>query len=165
MTSVLEPCDTWKAAHRTRLCIQVNKGDGSLIATQKDSPTDAPRVLVVEDDRMIRLLLEEELSFQKFDARLVGEGAQALEIAREWSPDLVLLDVTLPRMTGLDVCRQLRADGLTAPILLLTARDGESDRQAGLEAGASAYITKPFVVAELMATIRSHIEQAARTSG
>ena len=118
-----------------------------------------PRILLVEDDPSIRLLLEDELAYQGFDVRVEVEGESGLKAALEWKADLLLLDLMLPNVSGLEICRKLRSEGIKAPILLLTARDQEADKVVGLDSGANDYITKPFGVAELMARIRAHLRQ------
>ncbi len=118
-----------------------------------------PRILLVEDDPSIRLLLEDELVYQGFDVRVEVEGESGLKAALEWKADLLLLDLMLPNVSGLEICRKLRSEGIKAPILLLTARDQEADKVVGLDSGANDYITKPFGVAELMARIRAHLRQ------
>ncbi|MEM1249411.1 MAG: response regulator transcription factor [Acidobacteriota bacterium] len=118
-----------------------------------------PRILLVEDDPSIRLLLEDELGYQGFDVRVEVEGEAGLRAALEWQADLLLLDLMLPNVSGLEICRTLRAEGINTPILLLTARDQEADKVVGLDSGANDYVTKPFGVAELMARIRAHLRQ------
>ncbi len=113
-----------------------------------------PTVLVVDDDPHIRSVLGRGLRFEGYDVQLAADGPEALSLARATSPDLVVLDVMLPGMDGLDICRRLRR-GLTAPILMLTARDAVSDRIAGLDSGADDYLVKPFDFDELLARIRA----------
>jgi DNA-binding response OmpR family regulator len=112
-------------------------------------------VLVVEDDAAIRELLRLHLDLAGFTIDEAGEGRSALERARSTSFDLVLLDVMLPGLDGVSVCRAIRDGGanVDTPILMLTAREGESDKVLGLESGADDYLTKPFGVRELMARI------------
>ena len=118
-------------------------------------PTSQRRVLVVEDDASIRELLRLHLDLAGFTIDETGEGRSALERARATPFDLVLLDVMLPGLDGVSVCRAIRNGGpnVDTPILMLTARDGESDKVLGLESGADDYLTKPFGVRELMARI------------
>jgi len=120
------------------------------------------RVLVVEDDRSIRRLLEEELRFQGYEVEAYADGLAGYEAFSGFSPDLVILDLMLPSLSGLAVCQRLRADQCQAPILLLTARDQEVEKVRGLDAGADDYITKPFSVAELMARVRAHLRAQTR---
>ena len=118
-------------------------------------PTSQRRVLVVEDDASIRELLRVHLDLAGFTIDEAGEGRSALERARTTPFDLVLLDVMLPGLDGVSVCRAIRNGGpnVDTPILMLTAREGESDKVLGLESGADDYLTKPFGVRELMARI------------
>ncbi len=118
-------------------------------------PTPQRRVLVVEDDASIRELLRLHLDLAGFTIDEAGEGRSALERARGTPFDLVLLDVMLPGLDGVSVCRAIRNGGpnVDTPILMLTAREGESDKVLGLESGADDYLTKPFGVRELMARI------------
>ena len=118
-------------------------------------PTPRRRVLVVEDDAAIRELLRLHLDLAGFVIDEAEDGRKALDRARSTLFDLVLLDVMLPGLDGVSVCRAVRNAGanVDTPILMLTARDGESDKVLGLESGADDYLTKPFGVRELMARI------------
>lgn len=111
-------------------------------------------ILVVDDDPKIRSVLSRGLRFEGYAVQVAEDGAQALQSARQEPPDLVVLDVMLPGMDGLELCRRLR-QGLTAPILMLTARDAVPDRIAGLDSGADDYLVKPFDFDELLARIRA----------
>ena len=113
-----------------------------------------PAILVVDDDPHIRSAVSRGLRFEGYDVQIAADGAQALEIARVEPPDLVVLDVMLPGIDGLEVCRRLRR-GLASPILMLTARDAVPDRIAGLDSGADDYLVKPFDFDELLARIRA----------
>lgn len=117
-----------------------------------------PNILVVEDDTSLRETLAYNLSRQEYSVQAVGDGLTALEAARKTHPDLVLLDLMLPGMDGLEVCRILRQE-MNIPILILTARDDEIDRVIGLEIGADDYITKPFSMRELMARVKAHLRR------
>ncbi len=117
-----------------------------------------PIILVVEDDRSLRETLAYNLSRQEYNVQAVGDGTSALKSARANHPDLVLLDLMLPGMDGLEVCRILRQE-MNIPILILTARDEEIDRVIGLEMGADDYITKPFSMRELMARVKAHLRR------
>ena len=114
----------------------------------------SPRVLVVEDDREIADVLRRSLRMEGYEVRLAGDGEAALEGAAEFSPDAVVLDLGLPKLDGVEVCRRLREDG-DVPILMLTARDGVDARVEGLDSGADDYLVKPFERAELLARIRA----------
>ncbi len=114
-------------------------------------------ILVVKDESAIRNLLQAILEAEGFDVRLAADGEKGLQQARELGPDLVLLDLNLPRADGLEVCRKMRGSERTKrlPILYVTGGGDEHDRYAGLRAGANAYLAKPFNRAELMASVRS----------
>jgi two-component system OmpR family response regulator len=119
------------------------------------------RVLVVEDDADLAEALRLELTHAGYEVRTVQDGPGALRTEREWSSDLVLLDLGLPSLDGLDVCRRLRA-GTRAPIVIVTARDAITDRVRGLDAGADDYVVKPFSLDELLARVRSALRGARR---
>ncbi len=130
--------------------------------------TSEPRVLVVDDDPPLRRMLERTLLAEGFDVTLASDGGAALVAAERTAPDVIVLDVAMPVLDGLAVCRRLRHKGLPTPILMLTARDAIPDRVAGLEAGADDYLVKPFAVQELIARIRAltrrRIDAAVRLS-
>ncbi|HEX8052015.1 MAG TPA: response regulator transcription factor [Thermoleophilaceae bacterium] len=113
-----------------------------------------PRVLVVEDDGDIADVLRRSLRLEGYDVRVAGDGVVALDEASVFEPDAVVLDLGLPRLDGVEVCRRLRADG-DVPILMLTARDGVDARVAGLDSGADDYLVKPFERQELLARLRA----------
>ena len=114
-------------------------------------------ILVVEDEPELLTVLCDNLSYENYRVVSADTGERALELAAETSPDLVLLDVMLPTMSGLEVCQRLRRTGFVAPIIMLTARNTEVDRIAGLELGASDYVGKPFSIRELIARVRAHL--------
>jgi two-component system, OmpR family, response regulator MprA len=113
------------------------------------------RVLVVDDDPPLRRMLERTLVAEGFEVATAPDGGAALVVAEQSAPDVIVLDVAMPGLDGLAVCRRLRGKGLPTPILMLTARDAVRDRVAGLEAGADDYLVKPFAVQELIARIRA----------
>jgi two-component system response regulator RegX3 len=113
------------------------------------------RVLVVDDDPGILEVVAYSLTSEGFEVETVRDGATALERATDDTYDLVILDLMLPRLSGTEVCRRLRAERRTVPILMLTAKDAELDRVLGLELGADDYVTKPFSQAELLSRIRA----------
>ena len=117
--------------------------------------TSHVRILVVDDDRAVRESLRRSLSFNGYTVDLAEDGVEALEAITHERPDAVVLDVMMPRMDGLEVCRQLRSTGDDLPILVLTARDSVSERVAGLDAGADDYLPKPFALEELLARLRA----------
>jgi DNA-binding response OmpR family regulator len=114
----------------------------------------SPRVLVVEDDRDIADVLRRSLDLDGYEVRLAADGEAALSEAGVFEPDAVILDLGLPRLDGVEVCRRLRSKG-DVPILMLTARDGVEDRVGGLDSGADDYLVKPFERRELLARLRA----------
>jgi len=119
----------------------------------------AKTVLIVEDERAIVEILKFNLSRAGYTPLEALDGEAGLQLAREADPDLILLDLMLPKLDGFEVCRSLRAEGNTVPILMLTAREGEQDKVLGLESGADDYITKPFSMPELMARVKANIRR------
>jgi len=122
------------------------------------------QILLVEDDERISEPLVRVLRAEGFDVTHLAEGSVALEHVERTAPDLVLLDLTLPDIDGLDVCRKLRADHADLPIVMLTARAEEMDVIVGLNAGADDYVAKPFRLAELVARIRARLRVADATT-
>jgi two-component system, OmpR family, response regulator MprA len=112
-------------------------------------------ILVVDDDPPVRRMLDRTLAAEGHDVRVAADGGSALALVERRVPDLVVLDVAMPGLDGLAVCRRLRAKGLGVPILLLTARDAIADRVSGLDAGADDYLVKPFAADELAARVRA----------
>lgn len=112
-------------------------------------------VLVVEDDRAILRGLHDNLRLHRYDVLTATDGDSGYRLALEKKPDLVILDVMLPNMSGYEICRNLRTARFTSPILMLTARGEESDRVLGLDLGADDYVTKPFSIRELLARVRA----------
>ncbi len=121
--------------------------------------TKKKTVLIVEDEKNIVDIVRFNLMREGYDTLEAYDGETGLNLAREKKPDLILLDVMLPRMIGFDVCRALREDGDDVPILILTAREEEDDKILGLEIGADDYITKPFSIRELMARVKANIRR------
>jgi two-component system, OmpR family, response regulator MprA len=113
------------------------------------------RVLVVDDDLSLRRMLGRTLAAEGFEVTVAADGGAALAAAERTAPDVIVLDIAMPGLDGLAVCRRLRSKGLPTPILMLTARDAVPDRVAGLEAGADDYLVKPFAVQELVARLRA----------
>ncbi len=116
-------------------------------------------ILLVEDDKTIRLTVEYALTKAGYTVRTAADGQEAISLARETAPDLILLDLMLPKVSGIDVAKTLRHQGSRVPIIMLTALDREQDKVAGLDAGADDYITKPFSTQELLARIRANIRR------
>ena len=121
------------------------------------------RILVADDDAAVRESLGRALRLEGYEVELASDGAEALErlAANGDDPDLVVLDVLMPNVDGLEVCRTLRRTGSRLPVLMLTARDEVSDRVAGLDAGADDYVVKPFALAELLARVRALLRRSA----
>jgi len=114
-----------------------------------------PRVLVVDDDKAVRESLRRSLEFNGYDVSLATDGAEALAGIGASGPDVVIMDVMMPRLDGIEATRALRSAGNDVPILVLTARDAVGDRVEGLDAGADDYLTKPFALQELLARLRA----------
>ena len=119
----------------------------------------AAHILLVEDEVKLARFVELELNSEGYRVSVAHDGMAGLAIARESEPDLVLLDWMLPGLTGVELCRRLRATGSKVPVILLTARDEVGDRVAGLDAGADDYVVKPFSIEELLARIRAHLRR------
>ncbi|MCW2853526.1 MAG: response regulator receiver [Nocardioides sp.] len=125
-------------------------------------PVPKPRVLVVEDDRAVRESLRRSLEFNGYDVHLAADGAEALAGIAGVHPDVVVMDVMMPRLDGLETTRALRKAGNAVPILVLTARDAVGDRVEGLDAGADDYLTKPFALQELLARLRALLRRVVQ---
>src|SRR5437899_5264607 len=119
------------------------------------------KILIVDDEPEIVRGLEDNLRFEGYQTASAANGEDALALALSGAPDLILLDVMMPRMSGWEVCRALRAKGVDVPVIMLTARGEEVDRVRGLELGADDYVTKPFSLRELLARIRAVLRRAA----
>jgi len=120
------------------------------------------RILIVEDEPGLADSVRYALEAEGFEVSVADSGVTGLELARKSDPDLVLLDLMLPEMSGLDVCRLIRSSS-DVPIIMLTAKDSEADKVSGLELGADDYMTKPFSMRELVARIRAQLRRAAKT--
>lgn len=118
------------------------------------------RILVVEDDPAILRGLADNLRFESYEVLTATDGESAYRLVKEKNPSLIILDLMLPKLSGYELCRMLRSEGLTVPILMLTARGEEADRVLGLDLGADDYVKKPFSVRELMARIRALLRRA-----
>ena len=117
--------------------------------------SERPTILVVDDEPAVLQALTRALSLERYDVDVACDGGEALDMLAGRRYDTILLDVTMPGISGLDVCRRLRASGDRSPVLMLTARDAIDDRVAGLDAGADDYLVKPFALRELMARLRA----------
>jgi DNA-binding response OmpR family regulator len=112
-------------------------------------------ILVVEDDVGIRVVIQDTLTTQGYHVVTAEDGRKGLEMAKQLKPDLIILDVMLPHMDGFEVCKRIRKEGITSPIMMLTVKDEELDKVLGLELGADDYVTKPFSLKELTARIKA----------
>ncbi|MEX5633530.1 response regulator transcription factor [Parafrankia sp. FMc2] len=124
----------------------------------------SPRILVVDDENTLSELLSMALRYEGWEVRTAPDGREALQVARGFRPDAVVLDMMLPDMDGLDVLRRLRAERPDVPVLFLTARDAVEDRVAGLTAGGDDYVTKPFSLEELVARLRGLLRRLHRAT-
>lgn len=120
------------------------------------------RILVVDDEPSITTLVSFNLEKDGFHVEVARDGESALQKVKEWSPSLIVLDLMLPRIDGLEVCKQLRQEGHDVPILMLTARDDELDKVLGLELGADDYLTKPFSPRELVARVKAILRRTTQ---
>jgi DNA-binding response OmpR family regulator len=116
-------------------------------------------ILIIEDDTGIRVTLQDTLTSQGYNAETADNGIKGLELAKELKPDLVILDVMLPLMDGFEVCKKIRKEGITSPIIMLTVKDEEMDKVLGLELGADDYVTKPFSLKELSSRVKAHLRR------
>ncbi|UCE40413.1 MAG: response regulator transcription factor [Candidatus Aminicenantes bacterium] len=112
-------------------------------------------ILVVEDDAGIRIVLKDTLTSQGYHVVTAEEGGKGLEMVKQLKPDLIILDVMLPLMNGFEICKILRKEGITSPVMMLTVKDEEVDKVLGLELGADDYVTKPFSLKELTARVKA----------
>src|SRR5205809_160320 len=115
------------------------------------------KILIVEDDASITLGLEGALQSEGYETLTARTGPEGLRLIRACPPDLLILDVMLPGMSGLELCKRLRDEGITTPVIMLTAKAEENDKVLGLELGADDYVTKPFGVRELLARVKAHL--------
>jgi len=119
------------------------------------------KVLIVEDDEAMAVALRDGFEYEGYEVTLARDGAEGMEMSSTGSPDLIILDVMLPKVTGLDICKRLRSEGATVPIIMLTARGQEVDKVLGLKLGADDYVTKPFSFMELMARVEAVLRRTA----
>ncbi|MCY0927505.1 response regulator transcription factor [Streptomyces sp. H27-H1] len=125
---------------------------------------DQQRILVVDDEPAVREALRRSLAFEGYGTQTAVDGLDALDKADSYAPDLIILDIQMPRMDGLTAARRLRAAGSTTPVLMLTARDTVGDRVTGLDAGADDYLVKPFELDELFARVRALLRRSSYTA-
>ncbi len=123
------------------------------------------RVLIVEDDEAMAVALRDGFVYEGYDVTVARDGEAGLSMARENPPDLMILDVMLPKMTGLEICKVLRGEGSDLPIIMLTARGQEIDKVLGLKLGADDYVTKPFSFMELMARVEAVLRRTRPGGG
>lgn len=127
----------------------------------QDEQQSRAKILVVEDEPNMVVGLRDNFEFEGYEVITARDGVEGLKLALEESPDLVVLDVMMPRMSGLEVCKQLRAQRASIPIIMLTARGQEVDKVVGLELGADDYVTKPFSIRELLARVKAVLRRTA----
>ncbi|MFE2294286.1 response regulator transcription factor [Streptomyces sp. NPDC059452] len=125
---------------------------------------DPQRILIVDDEPAVREALQRSLAFEGYGTQVAVDGYDALAMTEAYAPDLIVLDIQMPRMDGLTAARRIRATGSTTPILMLTARDTVGDRVTGLDAGADDYLVKPFELDELFARIRALLRRSSYAS-
>src|SRR5713226_7982631 len=126
--------------------------------------TERRRILVVDDEPQITRVLRTSLSSQGYDIRVANDGETALEIMKDWAPDLVITDLSMPNMDGLELCRRLRTK-TQIPIIVLSVRGEERAKVQALDAGADDYVTKPFGIDELLARVRASLRRAPSVEG
>src|SRR5580658_9903690 len=124
-----------------------------------------PRVLVVDDEPAVQTALTRALKLERYEVAQAADGREALERLGAMAYEVVILDVSMPNVDGLEVCRRLREGGDRTPVLMLTAREGVDDRVAGLDAGADDYLVKPFALRELLARVRALLRRASDDDG
>jgi two-component system, OmpR family, KDP operon response regulator KdpE len=121
------------------------------------------KILVIDDEPQITRVLRASLTAQAYDVRTANDPEEGLRVFREWNPDLVITDLMMPGISGVEVCRTIRARG-TTPVLILSVREHERTKVEALDAGADDYITKPFGIQELLARVRAHLRRAPERS-
>lgn len=125
----------------------------------KETGEKMKKILIVEDEEKLSRVLELELQYENYETKIADNGVDALELMQDETWDLVLLDIMIPRLSGLEVLRRLRKTDEETPVILLTARDQVHDKVSGLDLGANDYVTKPFQIEELLARIRAHLRK------
>jgi len=142
---------------------KVTNGHNPVSSTPPAEPTvgKRARILIVEDEPAMVAGLRDNFEYEGYEVISAGDGVEGLDRALSEAPDLVVLDVMMPRMSGLDVCKQLKIKQPSLPIIMLTARGQEIDKVVGLELGADDYVTKPFSIRELMARVKAVLRRAA----
>ena len=140
------------------------RADETYCKFSKPRQTSDMQILVVDDEPAVRDSLDRALRLEGYKVDLAADGAEALKMLGEDSPDAVVLDLMMPRVDGLEVCRRMRAAGDRTPVLVLTARDAVSDRVKGLDAGADDYLVKPFALDELLARLRALLRRSGEAA-
>jgi len=140
---------------------QVNTGAATNGRATDGGPVRKTRILIVEDEPAMVAGLRDNFEYEGYEVISAADGAEGLDRALSDNPDLVVLDVMMPRMSGLDVCKQLKAKRPSVPIIMLTARGQEIDKVVGLELGADDYVTKPFSIRELMARVKAVLRRVS----
>lgn len=125
----------------------------------KETGEKMKKILIVEDEEKLSRVLQLELQYENYETKIADNGVDALELMQDETWDLVLLDIMIPRLSGLEVLRRLRKTDEETPVILLTARDQVHDKVSGLDLGANDYVTKPFQIEELLARIRAHLRK------
>jgi two-component system alkaline phosphatase synthesis response regulator PhoP len=133
------------------------------VTKDAEQPVKPSRILVIEDEPDMVLGLKDNFEFEGYEVVTAADGATGLDRARALKPDLLILDIMLPKLSGLEVCKTLRGEGFEAPIIMLTARGQEIDKVVGLELGADDYVTKPFSIRELLARVRAILRRTEGT--
>ncbi|NIM01473.1 MAG: response regulator [Acidobacteria bacterium] len=123
-----------------------------------------PRVLIIEDDSAMAVALQDGFSYEGYEVDVAPDGSKGLRLANEGNPDVIVLDVMLPKLSGIDVCKRIRQNNNHVPIIMLTARGQEADKVAGLKIGADDYVTKPFSFLELMARVEAVLRRVQERS-
>ncbi len=145
--------------------------ESSDVATERaepavaDRPMRSARILVIDDDEGVTSLLRRALAYEGYQVAVARDGEEGLRKALEWSPDVVVLDILMPRLDGIEVCRRLRAGDPLLAILMLTAKDRADDQVVGLDAGADEYVVKPFSLEALAARIRALLRRREPSEG
>ncbi len=144
---------------------QLNTGATTNGRATDGGPVRKTRILIVEDEPAMVAGLRDNFEYEGYEVISAADGAEGLDRALSDNPDLVVLDVMMPRMSGLDVCKQLKAKRPSVPIIMLTARGQEIDKVVGLELGADDYVTKPFSIRELMARVKAVLRRVSPQAG
>src|SRR6266446_7184860 len=138
-----------------------HRSDTNIRDVAEPNPVRKTRILIVEDEPAMVAGLRDNFEYEGYEVVSAADGAEGLDRALSDNPDLVVLDVMMPRMSGLDVCKQLKAKRPSVPIIMLTARGQEIDKVVGLELGADDYVTKPFSIRELMARVKAVLRRVS----